>query len=107
MQIAVVGSRDITFGFRLAGVSLAYHVEKGEEAKEVIEKLVKEKEAAVILVGESVALPIIDYIEEVSSTVVTPSILVIRDEKPGKNIGGRAISRYIERATGIPSLGGE
>lgn len=106
LKIAAIGSREFTIGFKSAGVN-GYEVSDSKETKELIGRLVSEEETGIILVGESFAAEIIDYIEKVSSTKTIPSILVLRDESSNEGIGKNSIQRYIEQATGMSSMAGE
>ncbi len=106
LNVVAVGTREFVIGFRSAGVQ-GYEVDDAAGAKEAIAKLSESEETGVILIGESVAGRIIDYIERISSTKTVPSILVLRDERSNIGIGKDSIQRYIEQATGMSSMAGE
>ena len=106
LRIVAIGTREFTIGFRSTGVQ-GHEVKNAKEAKELIAKLSEGEETGIILIGESMAADIIDYIEDVSSTKTIPSILVLRDERSDVGIGKNSIQRYIEQATGMSSMAGE
>lgn len=104
--MVAIGTREFIIGFQSTGVQ-GYEITDPKEAKDLITKLSEKEDTGVILIGESVAKDIIDYIEKVSSTKTVPSILVIRDELSNINIGRDSIQRYIEQATGMSTMAGE
>lgn len=106
LNVVAIGTREFIIGFKSAGVR-GHEVRDAKEAKEIISKLSESEETGVILIGESIASGIIDYIEKISSTKTVPSILVLRDERSDVGIGKNSIQRYIEQATGMSSMAGE
>ena len=106
LKIVAIGTKEFTIGFRSAGVE-GHEVADSREAKELIGKLVAGEETGVVLIGESIAKDILEYIERVSSTKTIPAILVLRDESSDLNLGKNSIQRYIEQATGMKSMVGE
>lgn len=105
-KIVALGTKEFVLGFKSAGVE-GREVHDPKEAKELIGQLAEAGDTGVILLGESIALGIIDYVEKVSATKTIPSILVLRDERSNTNLGKRSIQRYIEQATGMKGMAGD
>ena len=106
LKVVAIGTDEFVIGFKSAGVE-GHAVADSREAREIISRLVEAGETGVILLGESMAVDIIDYVEKVSATKTIPSILVLRDERSNINLGKDSIQRYIEQATGMKSMAGE
>jgi len=106
LKVVAIGTREFIIGFKSTGVQ-GHEVTDPKEAKDIITKISEKEDTGVVLIGESVAKDIIDYIEKISSTKTIPSILVIRDELSNVNIGADSIKRYIEQATGMSTMAGE
>ncbi len=52
-RIAVVGERELALGFKLIGISDVFTAE-GNDAVDVVNKVIKEKEYGLVLVSESI-----------------------------------------------------
>ncbi|MEM0475250.1 MAG: V-type ATP synthase subunit F [Candidatus Norongarragalinales archaeon] len=103
-EIAVVGPKEICFGFKAAGVSRVIEVADAAQALHAIEKLVADAGVGLIIVGESVASESLDFIADVSQNRFLPAIAVIQDSVQARKLSARVISATIERATGISFL---
>lgn len=103
LNVTAIGTKGFVIGFKSAGVN-GYVVDNSTQAKDKIKELVNNDNTAIILLGESVAIDIIDYVEKISATKTIPSILVLRDDNSNLKIGKDSIQRYVEQATGMKSM---
>ncbi|MEA1939549.1 MAG: V-type ATP synthase subunit F [Candidatus Caldatribacteriota bacterium] len=103
-KIALMGDKNTIIGFKLLGVKLFPVVEK-EEAIEKLNRLVKEKYAA-IFITEEIASKILSVIEELQK-YSSISFTVIPSKLENKNMGIKMLKRNVEKAIGTDILFGK
>ncbi len=64
MRIALIGDYDTVIGFKLVGISEAYVVNEPREAEEIIKKLSRNPEIAIIIVTEAIASSIRKFLRQ-------------------------------------------
>jgi V/A-type H+-transporting ATPase subunit F len=113
ISVAVIGDSDTAMGFRLAGVKDVYEyrydgdgnravTNDGEDAARILDELVKEN-IAIIIVNERFAAKNKEKIREINSKKkgVTPIIVEVPDKKGPIEKEIDEIGRLIKRAVGI------
>jgi len=100
-NIAMIGNRDSIIGFKLLGISI-FPVSKKEETIEVLNKIVKEKYAAVFIT-EEIAIQIFEKIEELQKNSLL-SFTIIPNKFEKKNLGLKILEKNIEKAIGTDIL---
>jgi len=106
MKAAVIGNRNMTLGFSLAGVKKMRVVETPQETEEALKHFLVDPEVGVIILLDSLAESIRPYMDKIQ---VKKEVFPIVVEVPGKE-GARAtdpINRLIRRAVGIDVERGE
>ncbi|NHV11947.1 MAG: V-type ATP synthase subunit F [Candidatus Verstraetearchaeota archaeon] len=102
MGVALIADFDTTVGFKLAGLKKAYTISDGKEAEEVIRKLSKASEVRIIIITESLANQIRQYIKELYKKEF-PIIVEIPD-KGGFSTTAEFIRNIIKKTIGIEVL---
>ncbi len=95
----ITDSTDTQVGLRLAGIE-GVVVREEPEVREAIRKAVADREIAVLLVTENLAIMCADLLEPIKMTGHTPLVVEI----PDRHSKGRApdsITRYIREAIGV------
>ncbi len=100
-EIAAVGQKHFVLGFKAAGVRYCMEAADSKEAKAALDKLLEKEEIGLIVIGESVAKEMLQYIEEISQARVLPAITVLQDGVKSEHLSSRSINNYVEKATGI------
>jgi len=100
-NIAMIGNRDSIIGFKLLGISI-FPVSKKEETIEILNKIVKEKYAAVFIT-EEIAIQIFEKIEELQKNSLL-SFTIIPNKFEKKNLGLKILEKNIEKAIGTDIL---
>lgn len=100
-NIAMIGNRDSIIGFKLLGISI-FPVSKKEETIEILNKIVKEKYAAVFIT-EEIAIQIFEKIEELQKNSML-SLTIIPNKFEKKNLGLKILEKNIEKAIGTDIL---
>jgi len=101
-RIAFVGEKATVVAFEGLGVS-AFPVESPEEAREILTRLIRKKEHAVIFVTEDIGQEVSDVIAE-SSREYAPSVVLVPSSAGSKKIGLRKLSQILKRALGADIL---
>ncbi len=99
-KILTIGNSDFVLGFRSAGIQ-GYIIDDPKQAKKLLHDLSNQGDVAIIFVGESIAEPIIDFIDKLNVEKTLPSIMVLSDTISQKDISGIALQKSIQRAVGI------
>jgi len=110
-KIAIVGPREVIFGFSALGVT-PFDAENGEEALHILKELKKgdsSEEAdlsyAVVLIIDTIAEQIpSDEFEKVSRGAL-PAIIALPGLEGSKGVGVEKLKRLAERAVGSNILG--
>ena len=89
-NIAMIGNRDSIIGFKLLGISI-FPVSKKEETIEILNKIVKEKYAAVFIT-EEIAIQIFEKIEELQKNSLL-SFTIIPNKFEKKNLGLKILEK--------------
>lgn len=100
MKAAVIGDRNMTLGFSLAGVKKARIAQTPQETEEALKQYMSDPEIGVIMLLDSLAESIRPFMNKVQGRKEIYPIIV---EVPGKE-GARAsdpIDRLIRKAVGI------
>ena len=89
MSIGVIGDEDLISGMRLAGISRHYLIEGGanadKEVREVLSKLVKEPDVAVIVLLEDYAEYVDDLLAEIKEgRKMTPVVIEVPSKRGTK-----------------------
>lgn len=100
-KAAVVGEKDTVLGYRTLGLDV-FPVIHSEDAKKVLEELVKEP-YAVIYVTEQTAGPIMDYIRGLKTRML-PAVILIPGNKGSLGIAAEEIRKSVEKAVGADIL---
>jgi len=100
-NIAMIGNRDSIIGFKLLGISI-FPVSKKEETIEILNKIVKEKYAAVFIT-EEIAIQVFEKIEELQKNSLL-SFTIIPNKFEKKNLGLKILEKNIEKAIGTDIL---
>ena len=100
-KIALMGNNDSIIGFKLFGISL-FPVTDKEKAKEILNKLVKEK-YAIIFITEEIASQIIEQIEELQKISLV-SFTIIPNKLEKRNMGIELLKKNVEKAIGTDIL---
>ncbi len=74
MEIAVIGDLDTAIGFRLAGVSLSYHVTNEKEAEKVLKEVASRSDVGLIIINERFAEALRPLIRELSER---PDLVIV------------------------------
>ena len=98
-KIAVIGDKDSTVGFKALGLDV-FSARSSEEARPVLRRLTKEKDAyAIIYVSEDLAGGMMDEIER-HKDEVTPAVILIPSKNGTLGLGMSALTSAVERAVG-------
>ena len=100
-NIAMIGNRDSIIGFKLLGITI-FPVSKKEETIEILNKIVKEKYAAVFIT-EEIAIQVFEKIEELQKNSLL-SFTIIPNKFEKKNLGLKILEKNIEKAIGTDIL---
>jgi len=100
-NIAMIGNRDSIIGFKLLGITI-FPVSKKEETIEILNKIVKEKYAAVFIT-EEIAIQVFEKIEELQKNSLL-SFTIIPNKFEKKNLGLKILENNIEKAIGTDIL---
>jgi len=103
VRVALVADFDTAIGFKLAGLKEVYAVTDGRQAEEVINKLTKNAEIGIIIITESLANQIRQYVKEKLYERLIPIIVEIPDKK-GAPTAMEFIKDIVKRTIGIELL---
>lgn len=101
-KIAAIGSEPLALGFRLAGVTESYVVEKQDEAEAAIRKLLEGGDVGIIVVTSRIVNAIKDrrlYDTIMNSTL--PLFMLVADYKDDMTAEEDTLRQLIIRALGI------
>ncbi|MDY6931040.1 MAG: V-type ATP synthase subunit F [Halobacteriota archaeon] len=103
MYISVIGDADTVTGFRMCGITHANEIPEGEDAAPVLKELVKDDEAAIIIITEKIAESIRSFIDETNlkKKGVVPIIIEIPDKSGKLERELDPLKELIRRAIGI------
>lgn len=101
MRISAVGDFTTITGFRLAGIKDCYEVERSEEARDIIRRLVKEEDMGMIIITEDIAEALREEIDALTEGVVTPLIVEVPNSKGPLEGKVDPIRRLVKRAVGV------
>ncbi|RLE55527.1 MAG: V-type ATP synthase subunit F [Candidatus Methanomethylicota archaeon] len=104
MHIALVGDYDTVIGFKLAGVSRAYTVSNASEAENIIRKLSRDPDIAIIVVTESIASQIRDFLRQFYEK--TRPVIVEVPDKRGPVPTVEFVKDLIRRTVGVEIIFG-
>jgi len=99
MNICVIGDKDMVMGFRLAGVTAAYPIEKVSETASVLEQALQ-KEYDLIVISENPASFVSEQISELRSKS-HPVVIEVPDKTGSTGHAKKNIQDMIRRAVGI------
>lgn len=101
-KIGIIGDRDSVLGFMALGFSV-FEAENPEQASEILHKIAKEGEYAIIFVVENYAA---EMEEEISKykTQPLPAIISLPGQKGANGYGMTSIKNAVERAVGADIL---
>lgn len=104
-KIGVIGGRDTVLGFKAVGLDV-FPAGRSEEAKKILQRLVKE-EYAIIYITEILAADMAEDIDRYKDARL-PAIISIPGKEGATGAGMRSVSKAVERAVGADILfGGE
>ncbi|MFW6144757.1 MAG: V-type ATP synthase subunit F [Candidatus Natronoplasma sp.] len=103
MKVVVVGKKEMTVGFSLAGVNEVYTPENEYEAKKTIDRLLETPDVGVILLSESIAEDIREHLQmkKKRKEDVYPIIVEIPDKEGPREDKEDPLKGKIKRAVGI------
>jgi len=103
MKVVVIGKKDMTVGFSLAGVNEVYTPGDDYEAKKRLDKLLETPDVAVILLSESIAERIREHLQQKRKRKedVYPVIVEIPDKEGPIEGKEDPLKSKIKRAVGI------
>ncbi|MDY6964776.1 MAG: V-type ATP synthase subunit F [Halobacteriota archaeon] len=103
MYISVIGDADTVTGFRMGGITKVNEISNGDDAAPVLKDLVKDEDAAIIIITEKIAESIRSTIEDIDSKKkgVIPIIIEIPDKSGKMPREVDPLSELIRRAIGI------
>ncbi|MCI7239601.1 MAG: V-type ATP synthase subunit F [Anaerococcus sp.] len=100
-DVAVIGDKDSVLAFKALGVKV-YTAIDGNDAKNIIEDLAKEK-TGVIFITEEFAKDIPSTIDKYREEMV-PAIILIPSNKGSMGLGLKDITKSVEKAVGANIL---
>jgi len=77
--MCVIGDRDFVIGFRLAGVSTSFIIEKSEEAQKHIDNYLLKKDMGIIIITEKIYHDLEEYIFRIKTKKRNPIIISVPD----------------------------
>lgn len=92
-------NKDTKVGLRLAGIE-GIVLNSKKEVEDFLDKIIKEKDIAIILITEKLVNLCIEKIYEIKTTIKKP-LLVTIPNKEGKSDIGNIIKKYINESVGI------
>ena len=101
-KIGIIGERDTTLGFMALGCSV-HEAQDAEQARDILHKLSKSGEYAVIYIVENYAVELGEDIAKYKDSPL-PAITVIPGVKGGSGYGMANIKSAVERAVGADIL---
>jgi len=99
MNICVIGDKDMTTGFRLAGITAAYPVEKIVNAGEALENALQ-KEYDLIIISENHASYVSEQIKKLRQKP-HPVVIEVPDKTGTTGHAKKNIEEMIRRAVGV------
>ncbi len=102
-NIAIIGDKDTTLGFAMAGIKHTFHVEPGaKDAKDAMESCLSNPDIGIVIITERVADSIREDIDKLKLDKTLYPIIIEIPDKQGE-IPGRKdpISVLIKRAIGV------
>ncbi|MFP4001479.1 MAG: V-type ATP synthase subunit F [Candidatus Natronoplasma sp.] len=103
-KVVVMGEKDMTLGFSLAGVDETYTPEDDYESKKQMDKLLESPEVGVILLSERIAENIREHLDEKEQKRkgdIYPVIVEIPDKEGPVEGKEDPLKGKIKRAVGI------
>jgi len=97
-EIAIVGEKDIVWGFKALGISI-YIADKKEEALTILNNLINQN-VSLIFLTETLAKEIGDSLEQMSKRK-TPIISLIPNPKERLYLAEETIRKRVKKAVGI------
>lgn len=79
MKVTVLGSRELAFGFKLAGVD-SLEVEPSPEAIELLQKAATDPDVAIIILGQSLFNYLKDEVHKIRLAGPLPSIISLPEQ---------------------------
>jgi|ETN02SMinimDraft_4_1059925.scaffolds.fasta_scaffold274132_2 V/A-type H+-transporting ATPase subunit F len=99
MNICVIGDKDMVMGFRLAGVTAAYPVEKVADTSNVLNQALQ-KEYDLIIISENHASYVSEEISKLRSKP-HPVVIEVPDQTGSTGHAKKNIKEMIRRAVGV------
>jgi len=99
MNICVIGDKDMTLGFRLAGVTAVHTVDKVQDTKGILENVLQ-KEYDLIIISENHASYVSSEIKKLRSKP-HPVVIEVPDKTGTTGHAKENIKDMIRRAVGI------
>ena len=81
MELAVLGSQEVTLGFQLAGISNIFNPENDEETSSQLKTVLNSKEVGIIVIDSSIISTLPERLRNQLSASVTPTVLGIGTEE--------------------------
>ncbi|MEM0201312.1 MAG: V-type ATP synthase subunit F [Candidatus Micrarchaeaceae archaeon] len=99
-KIALIGSEELSIGFKLAGIRNSYTVKTGAEAETLIRNILQNQEIGIIILSSKIINQIKDRkILNAIDTSILPLFVEVPDY--GSNYAPDTLRRLILRAIGI------
>ena len=101
-KIGIIGDRDSALGFMALGFSV-FEAENSNAASEILHKLAKSEEYAVIFIIENYSCEIENEIQKYKDRPL-PAIISIPGQKGSNGYGMTSMKKAVERAVGADIL---
>jgi vacuolar-type H+-ATPase subunit F/Vma7 len=98
LKVAVFGSRQLVFGFRLAGID-AQEVEPSSSALNLLKKTAEDREVAIIILGQTLFHYLKDEIHRIKLAGPIPSIISLPE--PSDSGNPQSANKFMEEFLGI------
>jgi V/A-type H+-transporting ATPase subunit F len=99
-NIAVMADEDTVTGFRLGGIKEGYPVKNMEEARKVLEDLVK-RNFSVIITTEKIGIEFKDTINKLTNERALPMVIEIPDKSGSIKRESDPMNELIKRVIGV------
>lgn len=100
-KIAIIGEKNIIFGFSLVGIQI-FPVEKSEEAIKILRECSK-KEYTISFITNQIAAKILEEIEEIQK-ISTMTICILPSRTESTELSLNMLRKNVEKAVGTDIL---
>ncbi len=101
MKISVIGDRDTTTGFRLAGVEDVHTVKTPEEALQKFREVIKSEDAGLVIITERLAEGVREDMERLLEKRSFPLVVEIPDKGGAIERKVDPLNELVRRAVGV------